>query len=46
MRDASQAWLDTLFEPRAASLVFALCGIGAIFILLLVCHRRRWILKL
>jgi hypothetical protein len=36
-------WLGT---PDAASLLFALCGIGIIFIVLLVRHRKRWILKL
>jgi predicted acyltransferase len=46
LRNAGQAWFSTLVEPRAASLLFALCGIGLIFLVLLVCHRRRWILKL
>ena len=46
LRNAGQAWFSTLLEPRAASLLFALCGIGLIFVVLLVCHRKRWILKL
>jgi predicted acyltransferase len=46
LRNAGQAWFSTLVEPRAASLLFALCGIALIFLVLLVCHRRRWILKL
>ena len=46
LRNAGQAWFGQLVEPRAASLLFALCGIGIIFIVLLVCHRKRWILKL
>jgi predicted acyltransferase len=46
LRNAGQAWFSTLVNPRAASLSFALCGIGVIFAVLLVCHRRRWILKL
>jgi predicted acyltransferase len=46
LRNAGQAWFSTLVEPRAASLLFALCGIGVIFAVLLVCHRKRWILKL
>ena len=46
LRNAGQAWFSTLVEPRAASLLFALCGIGVIFMVLLVCHRKRWILKL
>ena len=46
LRNAGQSWFSTLVEPRAASLLFALCGIGLIFVVLLVCYRRRWILKL
>ena len=46
LRNAGQAWFSSLVEPRAASLLFALCGIGLIFLVLLVCHRKRWILKL
>jgi predicted acyltransferase len=46
VRNAGQAWFSTLVEPRAASLLFAFCGIGVIFLVLLVCHRKRWILKL
>ena len=46
LRNAGQAWFSALVEPRAASLLFALCGIGVIFLVLLVCHRKRWILKL
>jgi len=46
LRDAGQAWFSTLVEPRAASLLFALCCIGILFLVLLVCHRKRWILKL
>ncbi|HEU5136362.1 MAG TPA: heparan-alpha-glucosaminide N-acetyltransferase domain-containing protein [Steroidobacteraceae bacterium] len=46
VRNAGQAWFSTLLEPRAASLLFALCGIALIFVILLVCHRKRWILKL
>ena len=46
LRNAGQAWFSTLVEPRAASLLFALCGIGVIFVVLLLCHRKRWILKL
>lgn len=46
LRNAGQAWFGEFVEPRAASLLFALCGIGVLFIVLLVCHRKRWILKL
>jgi predicted acyltransferase len=43
---------QVVFDPEgilstcAASLLFALCGIGLIILVLLVCHRKRWILKL
>ena len=46
LRDAGQAWFTQFAEPRAASLLFAIGGILVIFAVLLVCHRRRWILKL
>jgi predicted acyltransferase len=46
VRNAGQAWFSQFVDPRAASLLFALCGIGLIFAVLLVCHRKRWILKL
>lgn len=46
LRDSGQAWFSTFLEPRAASLLFALCCMGLLFVVLLVCHRKRWILKL
>ena len=46
LRNAGQAWFSTFIDPRAASLLFALCGIAVIFAVLLVCHRKKWILKL
>ena len=46
LRAAGQAWFSRFLEPRAASLAFGLCGLAAIFIVLLVCHRKRWYLKL
>jgi predicted acyltransferase len=46
LRAAGQAWFVQFMEARAASLMFGLCGLAAIFVVLLVCHRRRWILKL
>jgi predicted acyltransferase len=45
-RAAGQAWFERWFPPEAASLAFGICGVVAIYGLLLVCHRRRWILKL
>ena len=46
LRNAGQAWFSQFVDPRAASLLFALCGIAVIFAVLLVCHRKKWILKL
>jgi len=46
LRGAGQAWFSQFLEPRAASLAFGLCGLLASFIVLFVCHRKRWILKL
>jgi len=46
LRGAGQAWFVQFLEPRAASLLFGLCHLAAIFVVLLVCHRKRWILKL
>jgi len=45
-RNAGQAFFEQFVEPRAASLLFALCGILFLFGVLLICRRRRWILKL
>ena len=46
LRATGQAWFEQFAEPRAASLLFAVCGILATFAVLIVCHRKRWILKL
>ena len=46
LRAAGQSWFSTFVEPRAASLAFGLCGLLLLFVVLLVCHRKRWILKL
>jgi predicted acyltransferase len=46
LREAGQGFFTQYLEPRAASLAFGICGLLAVFIVLLVCHRRRWILKL
>lgn len=45
-RTAGQAWLAQYFEPHAASLVFAVLFLLVLFGVLLICHRRRWILRL
>jgi predicted acyltransferase len=41
-----QSWLSAFLDARAASLTFALACMTLLFAILLVCHRRRWILKL
>lgn len=46
MRNAGQVALSEMVDPRAASLLFAIFWIVLIFVILLVCHRKRWILKL
>ena len=46
LRDGGQQWLSQFLEPRAASLTFALLCMAFIFIILMYCHRRRWILKI
>jgi len=46
LRSAGPAFCAQFLEPRAASFLFGVCGLAAIFLVLLVCHRKRWILKL
>lgn len=46
LRIAGQDWFGRFFEPALASLLFGMCSLLAIFAVLLVCHRRRWILRL
>jgi len=46
LRVAGQAFFEQFAAPRAASLLFGLCGILFLYAVLLYCHRRRWILKL
>jgi predicted acyltransferase len=46
LRNAGQLWFGQWLAPNAASLAFGLCGLAFIFAVLLVCHRKRWILKL
>lgn len=43
---AGQQGFERFFEPRLASLAFGLCGLLFIFAILIVCHHKRWILKL
>lgn len=46
LRTATQAWLEQFMSANWASLTFGLAGLALIFLILLVCHRQRWILKL
>jgi len=46
LRAAGQAFFEQWVSPPAASLLFGICGILFLYAVLLVCHRRRWILKL
>jgi predicted acyltransferase len=46
LRAIGQAWFEQWLPPHAASLMFGLCALLVVFAILLVCHRRRWILKL
>ncbi len=46
IRSGGQAWLSGFVDPRLASLAFALACMAVLFAILLVCHRKRWILKL
>jgi predicted acyltransferase len=46
LRDGGQQWLSQFLEPRAASLVFGLSCMAFLLLILLYCHRRRWILKI
>jgi predicted acyltransferase len=46
IRTGAQAWLSSFLDPRLASLTFALLCMALLFAILLVCHRKRWILKL
>lgn len=46
LMSAGQQWFERFFVPEMASLAFGICGLCFIFAILVVCHRRRWILKL
>jgi predicted acyltransferase len=46
IRSGGQAWLAGFLDPRVASLTFALVCMALLFAILMVCHRKRWILKL
>jgi predicted acyltransferase len=46
LRNGGQAWLERFMSPDWASLTFGIAGLALLFGILLVCHHRRWILKL
>lgn len=46
VRNGGQAWLEQFLTPNWASLTFGLAGLAFLFVMLLICHRQRWILKL
>jgi predicted acyltransferase len=46
LRNGGQAWFEQWLSPNLASLMFGLAGLALLFLILLVCHRKRWILKL
>jgi len=46
LRNAGQLWFGEWMNPQAASLLFGFCCLTLLFIVLLVCHRKRWILKI
>lgn len=46
LRNEGQSWFEQWFSPNTASLLFGLASLVLLFLILLVCHRRRWILKL
>jgi predicted acyltransferase len=46
LRNAGQLVFSEFLDANAASLLFGLCSLGAIFLLLLWCHRKRWIWKI
>jgi predicted acyltransferase len=46
LRIAGQDWFSRFFEPALASLLFGVCSLLVVFAVLLVCHRKRWILRL
>jgi predicted acyltransferase len=46
IREGVHSWFEQWLTSPAASLLFGLCGLATVFLMLLICHRRRWILKL
>ena len=46
IRSGGHAWLAGFLDARVASLTFALACMAVLFVILILCRRRRWILKL
>jgi predicted acyltransferase len=46
LRGSGQARFEYFVGPNTASLMFGLCVLAVIFAMLVVCHRKRWILKI
>ena len=46
LRSAGQGLFSQLLDPYAASFTFGLVYLGVLFLILWVCYRRRWFLKL
>jgi len=46
IRDPGQVSLQEFFSPNSASLIFGVTCLLALLAILIVCHRRRWILRL
>jgi predicted acyltransferase len=46
LRNTGQAWFGQWMGPDWSSLSFGLCGLAFLFGILLVCHRKHWLLKL
>lgn len=46
LRNTGQAFFSQFLSAKAASLLFGLCGLAFLLVILVICHRKRWILKL
>jgi predicted acyltransferase len=46
LRNGGQAWFEQFMSPDWASLTFGLLGLLFLLGILIICHRKRWILKL
>ena len=46
LRNTGQAFFSQFVSPDLASLLFGLCGLLFLLVILVICHHKRWILKL